>query len=346
METLVRTGLWGLFTRQSGNVDRLMEKRLIPLLFTGEGNMVKIKDRLLEVARSTPLYTIQLSSLTKPLAIELHKRLEARTDYLGFVQVLPTLLLHQEVFGFYSPRYQIERKKIFVLYSSFAEDEWFADEIIEWWKGKYTSIGDMPFISSLSKRDVEMKFTTYDASEGPASEYTVHNAIRVLADLWEAHAEQTLYALQDRVPDALDELFAAIEIAKKPVLSSADGAQIAVNLRRTLEHITRYVSPPDKEKSGWVVRQWENFIEGRKQELGAYGEVIKAEAIGLADMLERLKTLYRMENKGVHEDIEAKIFCRILLRLVLLANEAIALQSGRRAVKLERGFFTQILYDD
>jgi predicted nucleic acid-binding protein len=277
----------------------------------------------------------------------LDNRLKDHADYLGFTQVLPRVESHQYIFGHCSPRYQVEAGEIFVLYSEFSDDEWLADEIIEWWKEESQSSDAIYLTTILSKRNVGYRYTSFDDQADPKKELAIQVAIQQLADEWEVQSERTLYALQDRVPDALEEFLAATEVLSKPELSPSDSAQIAVNLRRTLEHLTRFACPDDgKEGPGWVRRRWGKYSEHNAEKLGKYGDLLVCEAVGAHRAISKLEAMYQMGNKGVHENWDPQIFRGIVLRLLLLMDAVVSLKLDQRVVRLDRTVFNQHLSDD
>ncbi len=346
LDTVVRTGIWGLFVGQGGKtLDKIVQERLAPLLHSGEGHITTTNDRLIEsIASDKPIYTVQFVSLGRPLTLALHKRLSKHDNYLGYVQVLADLPLHHQVFGICGPRYQIENGKVLVFYSSVADDESFADEIINHWRQSHSDIKYFGLISALEKRDISFRYTALDVNDGSSSDVAVQRAIRSLGDIWDEHSEKTLWRLQHAAPKALAELFAALNILKEPNLSSENVAQIATSFRRTLEEITRQFCPPaNGEKPGWVKHQWKLYAVQNREKLGAYADVIESEAVGIDNSVGRLGTLYGMGNKGVHENWDAEIFRSVALRLILLVHDLMMVGPKRRVVQLEQSFILSIL---
>lgn len=349
LNTLVRTGIWGLYEsippgRGSRNH---IQQRLVEIFYSGKGNIFRVNDQLIKAIKTANIYAIQFTSLRRPLVLALDKRLENQENYLGFMQVLTSIQVHRQVFGWCSPRYQVEGGKIFALYSEPANDEEITDEIIEWWKEEARSLNDIHLTTALSKRNIGDRYTILDAQEDPKNEMAIQIAIQQLGDEWEVQSERTLYALQDRVPDALEEFLAATEVLGTPELSPADGAQIAVNLRRTLEHLTRFVCPVEgKEKPGWVKQQWHKYRSQNEEKLDKYGDLLAFEALSANEKIGKLEAMYKMGNKGVHEDWDPQVFRGIVLRLLLLMDAVISLEPGRRVVRLDRTLFDQHMIDD
>jgi hypothetical protein len=349
LNTLVRTGIWGLYEgippgRGSRNH---IQQRLVDIFYSGKGNIFRVNDQLIKAIKTANIYTIQFTSLRRLLVLALDKRLEDQENYLGFMQILTSIQVHRQVFGWCSPRYQVEGGKIFALYSEPANDEEIADEIIEWWKEEARSLNDIHLTTALSKRNIGDRYTIFDAQEDPENEMAIQIAIQQLGDEWEVQSERTLYALQDRVPDALEEFLATTEVLSKSELSPADGAQIAVNLRRTLEHLTRFVCPVEgKEKPGWVKQQWHKYRSRNEEKLDKYGDLLAFEALSANEKIGKLEAMYQMGNKGVHEDWDPQVFRGIVLRLLLLMDAVISLEPGRRVVRLDRTLFDQHMIDD
>ena len=103
VDSLIRTGVWGLFVGQSGQtVDEIVQKLLIPLLYNSEGHITKINDQLLEALTTETIYTLQFVALGRSLALALHERLTKYVNsYLGCVQVLANVSSHHQVFDIY-----------------------------------------------------------------------------------------------------------------------------------------------------------------------------------------------------------------------------------------------------
>lgn len=351
VDTLVRTGLWGLLDKQEGRtLEEIIQKRLVPLLCSGKGYIIEIKEESLAktLALGQLVYTVQFVAIGRSLALTLHRQLIKYENYLGYVQVMVDLPLHQQVFGFCEPRYQLEHGKVYVLYSSAADNEFFADEIINHWKEKYQALEYIGIISSLKKRDTSFRYTLYDSNDGPSSDVTVQKALKVLGNLWELHAEQTLYRMQDAAPQALMAFTTALKSLESSNISSEEVAQIATSFRRTLEELTRqYLPPKESEKKpeefGWVKKRWKAYGIEAKEKLTPYLQVILAEAIGIDDAIGHLESLIQMSNKGVHEIWQAEAFQRVALRLLLLIQDLMKVGPERKGVQLEHEFFLSIL---
>lgn len=348
LDTVVRTGVWGLLVGQGGkDFDQIIQDRLVPLLYGGDGPITKTNDRLIEsIASDKLIYTVQFVSLGRQLALALHKRLSKHDNYLGYVQVLADLPLHRQVFNGCGPRYRIARGKVGVLYSS-KEEKWSADEIITHWQENYSDLKYSIRISTLEGQKTSFRYTALDMNDGSSSDVAIQRAIRTLGDMWDEHTEKSLWRLQDVAPRALAELFAALNILKEPDLSSENVAQIATSFRRTLEEITRQFCPPaNGEKPGWVKKQWKLYAEQNREKLGAYADVIESEAVGIDNSVGRLGTLYGMGNKGVHENWDVEIFRSVALRLILLVHDLMMVGPERRVVQLEQPFILSILENE
>lgn len=350
LNTRVRTGVWEFSRGMSGHVSRDdIARRLFEVLYAGWGNICRMDvDLLLQaILEKKLIYTVQFASVGHSLAGKLDRQLQALEGYFGFTQVVPTVPVHRQVFGSCLPRYQVEEGNIFVLYSDLDEDELqAAEQIVKWWKEHSKSLDQFHLGSSLSTRNIGPRYSIYDSQEDPMKELAVEIAAQQLGNEWEVQCERTLYALQERVPDALNEFLAATEILSKSELSPADGAQVAVNLRRTLEHLTRFVCPPSKESPGWVKRQWREYREQHKKKLGKYGDFLAFEAFETNGSIDILEAMCDMGNKGVHEDWDPLIFRGIVLRLLLLMDAVLSLKSGHRKVKLDSTFFDIDMVDE
>jgi len=350
LDTYVRTGLWGFFWRYQGGGrihPETVQKDLASIFLSQDGNISRLhtEQKLLAALHSGQIYTIQLYSVGRPLALSLHKRLMDVEEYLGFTQILPQVAIHRQVFDSCIPRYRVERGKIFVLFSEVpGDDEWLADEIIGWLKEHCKALEDMYIVSAISKRDIGAKFTLLDSSEMGGAESDIQRTVQILRDEWELHSEQTIYRLQDTVPDALGEFTVAVEALSKPNLSSADCAQIAVSLRRTIEKITEIYCPSDDNKPGWVKRRWKEFVGKQFAENKSYGDYFESEILGLEDTVGRLATAYTMGHKGVHEDWGPRVFRSIVLRMVPLLSDLLSLRSIR-TVKFDPGPLYQTFED-
>jgi hypothetical protein len=350
LDTYIRTGLWDFFGHYQGGGrihPEIIQKDLASLFFSQDGNLSRqhAEQRLLVAVQSNQIYTIQLYSVGRHLALSLHERLMDMEEYLGFTQVLPQVAMHRQVFDNCIPRYRVERGKIFVLFSEVpSDDEWLADEIIGWLKEHYRTLNDMHIVSAMSKRDIGAKFTILDSSEMGGAESDIQRAVQILRDEWELHAEQTIYRLQDAAPDALGEFTIAVEVLSKPNLSPADCAQIAVSLRRTIEKITEIYCPAEDHTPGWVKRRWEEFVDKQFADSKPYGDYFKSEILGLEDTIGRLITANKMGHKGVHEDWGPRVFRSIVLRMIPLLSDLLSLRS-KRTVKLDPRLLYQT-FDD
>lgn len=365
LDTVVRTGVWGLFDRLEDREDAV-DRRLAKLFYGGEGNISWTdNERLVEAIRLGLIYTVQFQSLSRPLALGLHQKLKKRSgNYLGFIQVLADTWPHHLVFRGCPPRYEFARGKVFVLYPSINgeedNEERVADEIISYWKDRYNSLEYMPLTSSLRKRDIRSRYSILDENDGISSDVTVQGAIQILAEIWDVHVEQTLYGLQDVAPLAKDELFAALNILKKTSHSPADVRQIAVSFRGVLEAITREYFEDVEEVGPWVNNRWQQYLKEIEQEnitengkkkraherTGTYETVVGHEALDLDNIIARSLSLYDMGHKGVHEAWDVNIFHGIALRLVMLLWDLMRKKQGKKAMKLDQNSLRLILDDE
>jgi len=354
LDTYIRCGVWDLYSQllndkksTLSDVDKL--RFLVgSIQLSRDGNLSRLsRPDAFDLLTTETIYTVQFDSIGRHLALLLHERLTKTAMYLGFVQILPQVLLHRQVFGSCGPEFKIERGKVYVLFSKdeLQDNEWFADEKVEWLKSHYNSIGDLPLVEATAKLNVGARFTILDANLNPQTDLKMQQTITILKDEWESHSEKTIYKLQDIAPDALEELLSAIQILEMPILSSSDCAQMAVTFRRCLEKITDVYCPPAKPKDreqGWVKRQWKEFLEKKFSDNKAYGDYVRAEILGLDDGIGRLETLYKMGNKGVHGDWQPRVFTSVALRMVLLVNDLLDTQSRKGLVKLERDFYQHL----
>jgi hypothetical protein len=331
LRTDIKTGQWGFFLKPQEN----WKLSLSNIFCTGEGNIFEIQDQdklFSAIQYSKAIYTVQIHSITKQQAFILHSRLKGVQEYIGFVQVLPQVKLHKVVFGELNLRYQIEAAKVYVLFSQFLGNEEFADEIIARVKEKNKGLDTIHIVRGLCKRDTGLKGSILDSSESDDVIAGIDDIIHILNDAWLSHLEQTIYRLQDAVPDALTEFITAIKILKRPVLSSEDCAQISVSLRRTIEKVTDVYCEPSDKNQGWVIRAWKKFSEDNFE--GKYSHNFSAEIIGAIDFLERLSTTYQMTNKAVHNDNDPIIFKGVILRMIPLLNDLLRLKS-KHTVKID-----------
>lgn len=381
LDTLVRTGVWGLFDEIEDREDAVAQ-RLTKLFYGGEGNISWTdNERLVEAIQPGLVYTVQFQSLGRSLAQGLHQKLKKRSgNYLGYVQVLADTWPHHLVFRGCEPRYELEHGNVYVLYSSIREDKSLAKEHIKGWKKKYSDLKYIPLTGALKKRDINLRFSTIDANDGASSDAAAQRAIRILGDMWEIQAEHTLYRLQDTAPLAIDELFAALKTLEEADEFTSHAAGVAVHLRRVIEEITRqYFSkniedsvadgasgddgPKDDssndEGPGWVQNLWSGYLaeinkgnldkkekmKSPHQRTRTYESVIAHEGLDLANVIYRLKSVYEMEHKAIHEDWDVELFRSISLRLVLLLNDLMRLKQGKKHVKIDR-YFRQVLLEE
>lgn len=347
--SMVRAGAWGLYLGQGGKtLDEIIAERLMPVFYSGDGQLAKPKlERLVEAVHSdNVVYTLQFMTLRRPMALALHERLSTDTDYLGCIQVRADKNLHHQVFGVCGPRYEVDGGKLYILYSSDMDDEWFADDILNHFRTAYSEMKFIHLTAALEKRDIGMRHSSLDAHDPVSTDIPFQKSLSLLSDVWDEHAEMTLYRLQDSFPTVQQELFAALQVLDQPQISPESAAQLAVSMRRVLEEITRHFCGPGERKPGWVKRHWKQYAQDNKQRLGFYADVITSEAIGIDHSVGRLGMMLSATNKGVHEDWDVSIARSLMLRLVLLIHDVMMVVPKRRTTLLDQDYFLQFLDDE
>ena len=288
----------------------------------------------LHVLVTDRIHVVQFNSIPRTFALKLHKKLRNLDNYLCFTQVIPDNKLHQHIFASFIPRYKLEKGKINVLFSAIGDDEWLADEMIEWVKERYSWLS-----LKVTKYDVESRFSIFDKNTSPENEFLVPKMSHLLKEEWEIQVEIALHKLEDVAPHALTELKSAIDKLSMSKLSPADCAQIAINLRRFLEKIANTLIPPksNKDKERYKDRlAW--YIREKLSRTKYYENHVEAE---LNDLVNRVEKLYIMSNKGVHEDYSPQAFSIVILRVIILTRELLLpIKSVKPSVQFEPGLFS------
>jgi len=225
-----------------------------------------------------------------------------------------------------------------------ADDEFFADEIIDHWRQNHSDLKYFALISALGKRNMSFRYTALDVNDGSSSDVSVQKALRQLGDMWDELAEQTLWRLQDIAPKSHQKLFTALGRLNGSNLTYEDASQVAVSLRRTLEEITRRFVPDDKdpETSGWVFRRWEKYKKEHPKKENPPEYLLASEVLDLEGAIERLMAQINLDNSSIHKNLSPKLFRSVVLRLVLLLNDLTEMGFGEEGVQLEPEFFQEL----
>lgn len=350
LDSYVRTGIWGfwnIFGEDGAKLSRdVIANNLLKIFATQDGNVFRVKDfdGIIDGLRTGLIYCVQFYSIERQLALDINKRLESNSRYLGFTEILPNYAYHQVVFDNCPARYQIEKRRIHILYSSSLEDESesIADEIIEHCRKKLNKSRNMHISLAIKKRDTGHKFTIFDATDDPKIQNATSSCFKTICQEWELLAERTIYKFQDLIPEGINEFYSAIEVLSHSSLNESDCAQIAVNVRRTLEKVTDAICSATNKKPGWVKNQWKRYFDENIENKNL-SEHFNNEFVGIMDGFERISSIYTIGNKGVHEDWQPNVFRSLILRLIILLNDLLVLNSDKRKVKLDSDAFIQII---
>lgn len=353
----IRVGLWGFEEWVQHRARLSIEERvsLIHAMLVGEpGATWQLKEpynhsRSRLAAPKNSIYVVQFDSLRRTLAQLLHKRLSDNNDYLGFTQILfrPDGV-HADVFRGLRPLIKLEKGKTVVL-SSELEDSGLPEEIIAWGHEKYRGLRYLSLTSSMLKRDIGTRFSTFDEGYGDDNDRKIHQALQILGDEWEVQAERTIYMMQDLAPDAVAELCMGIEVLAKPDLSPSECAHVALNLRRCLERLADAITPPltREERQSSECRQLGEYKLRLKryvhQQLGKTPEYSEYVDVELDDLANRIRSLYNLGNKGVHQNWARHAFAMAVMQTIMLVNDLIIL---RRVLKPSVLYEPAILEDD
>ena len=279
-----------------------------------QGNRRKIRDLEILMSRmiNEHVYIVQFDSMHPDLADKIHERmLSTVDDYMGYSEVMPEGL-HIAFFSALPYRYKLRKSKIIALYSEIHEDEFVANDIIDWFKTK------QPILEHyLQKMDISWRFSLLDENDSsPPNDNRIHRTILSLRYEWDSVIEPTIYMLLDTVPDAVRELTSAIETLRKQPLSEADCASVSVNLRRVFEKLGAYLDPTHPKAS--YRDQLKNYIADHFKSAKQYKEYAESE---IEEVANRIDYMIRLTNKGVHEDWMAQAITIVALRAVLTIRE-------------------------
>lgn len=336
MDSYVWTGVWNLYTAAQFGTSERRKAAVLSLLQGHENSLVAIssEDSPSRFMKEQ-IYVVQFNSIRKSLLLALNERLNARSDYLGVMEIHPDYPVHRIVFSGYGPLLKIEKGRLLLLYTG-RENEEFAQEKLEWLKTHYARLAWKSEVF-----DSDLRFSVFDCRTWPAREFDVQRTTRFLNQEWEVTCEHVLYKLFDVAPDAADELKSAVVKLKEPNLDAADCAHLAVSFRRCLEKVADVLSPAksnnqkDKYKPRLV-----DYVKDRLSATSSYADYVEGELI---EMGTRIEKLYNMGNKGIHEDWFREALSTVALRLIVLLNDLLIPVAPAKAITLlEADFFDNI----
>lgn len=330
VNTYVRVGISNIDELFNENTKCIKTKRGVisnNIFFTQYGNIWDVnvdENKVINLLSTEIIYSVVFESLDEMTIRELHERMYLNQFYLGFTQILP-ITSHLRVFSLLQPLLKLDGNDICVLYSDLGDDEWFADEIIEWARQSYNSLTQNHLISNLQKKDIGSRFSIFDIKEKSLTDVQIQNTISLIGSEWNIQAERVFLRLMDVSPDAVEELVSGIAILNKEELTAAECAGVAVNFRRCLEKIAEAITPPlDKSESrsnecrdmGIYKYRLIKYIKGKGDK--EYDGYMEDE---LEELYTRIKNLYNICNSGIHKDWLKPAFTTTVLRLILLISE-------------------------
>jgi hypothetical protein len=288
------------------------EHIMVRMFLNGEGSIARLAlpDAVHRLA-SGQVFVVEFNSIWKDLVLRIHDRLKRIEAYLGFVEVLPDVEVHRIVFDGYEPTLKIEKGKVFVLFGVEGdESESIAEEMIQWARQKHGWLS-----LCMVKQETSLKNTIIDAAA--LDPLQLHEGIVTLGEQWDACCEHVIHKMADVAPEACHELLAAIKIVARVSLDHADARQVTTNLRRCMEKLSDALSPPEFEE-GTPKDRMDRYIRKRMRLVKEYEKLLDAE---LKEFETRMRKLWKMFDKGVHEDWVQGALRPLVLRLILLLND-------------------------
>lgn len=312
LDTYIRTGIWGINFLDIRDVDEL-KNTIFRTLYQNDRRWIVNNLLPLDKMLSELVYIVLFESISVELAKKLHNQLTKKTDnYIGLTEVI-TSGYYPIIFSMLPYRYKIDKKKILALYSSLDNDEFIADEIIDWAKEKFNQISIL-----MDKYDVGGRFAVFNEFDGTLKkDFEISSAIEIITNEWQIITEQTIYKLLDIIPDAVEELISISHNINKYSLSVAECASVAVNVRRIYEKLGNYLN---SNSSDGYRTKIEKFINDKFKDTKPYQDYLQSE---LREVSTRMDKLIALTNKGIHEDWMVNAIKTIILRSIVTLKEII-----------------------
>jgi hypothetical protein len=325
LDTLISMGFWELNTCVSGLGLRQMDE-IVPfaarLIHNQEGSMTRVvsDESIVEMVRGD-VFAVIVHSIRRSLAVRLHELLKSTDEYRGFIQILPHLAIHRQIFGFCPPALRLERKSLFIwspedsdsAVESYDEPA-MADEMCEWAREQYPLMG-----LEVRKKSVGFKGTMVDKDSD--SPFTVQLGSDSFVEKWSEIAEHVIFKLDDFAPDVVAELTAALKGLGKPKLTEADCGQVAASLRRSLELLAEVLSTgnPESLTEARLNRRpqgdrYKNLIWNYLVKHFSHNQFLKEE------ICFEVEHVGRLLDKGVHEHWIMETIQPLAIRTLLVIN--------------------------
>jgi hypothetical protein len=325
LSTMFSSGFWGLNEWAAGlgyrRLDQI-EGLLARIIHNQEGSLTRVvsNESVALLARGD-IYAVILHSIGRSSAIQLHERLAPTEHYRGFVQVLPHLASHRQLFGHCPPSIRVEKKALYVWCFRDAdeqgedgEESQLADEVVEWGKSEYPLLG-----LKMQKKFVGLKHSVFDLhSQG---EFMVQQTVEEMVEVWTEIAEHVIYKLGDFAPDVVEELTSALRRLIAPTLTAAECGQVAISLRRSLELLANVLFAGNPERLAEAQSMPGPQQEKYKQLVWWYLDAHFPNNFILGKDIEfELKNLDILLNKGVHEHWIMDMIRPLAIRTILVMN--------------------------
>jgi hypothetical protein len=314
LDTYVRTGIWGLM--HVGARNRLeLEARIIEMLHHGNRKKIKSLKVLLEKSLSGDgyIYVILFNSIHPDLAEKIDDSLLRNSEnYLGYTEVIPEGL-HVIFFGNLLHRYKLKKRKIYTLFSEEHEDEFVANDIIDWIKNKYPLLQ-----TKFAKMNIGWRFTLLDNNDADiVNDLRTQRTIQTITFEWEMIVESTVYTLLDAVPDATSEIASAFEVLRKNPITKEECAKASISLRRLFEKLAKTLDEEQNPKDDYR-DQLKKYIQRRFQLVKPYQGYLEVE---LDEIFSRMNKVITLINKGIHEDWMSQAVMVLAMRSILTIKE-------------------------
>ncbi len=313
LNTLVFRGLWGLCTPALGpdQMDRRIQY-VQRLLFNMEGGLTGgIKDyEGLKRLAGGDINAVVFNSIPKRLVHRGNERLQRDESYLGFMQVLADNPVHVKVFNGLIPTFEVRGKKIHVIYHV-GSDKDFAKEILNHMQQDYSQLA-----LDAKLKHVGWRFSVYDAQS--ENDFGLLKTIADLGEECESVCEETVYSLQQYVPEVIEELNSAIKVLRLDGPTAAQARNACGNLRHCLEIMANKLQPENvKLSENDLMDRYKaklyDYVDKTFDENSTYTHFLRNEIANLTLML----------NKGVHEDWVHKILRPVAIRMIILLGDLI-----------------------
>jgi len=349
IQSHVFSGLWYFLEKYRGQ-QKISNKQIledvIDVFYGGHGNLASIcvsNDFLIKTIGHNKIYVCMLSGLNRTDTIAIHARMvkNKNENYIGYTQVLPTHIKHQELFYNLIPRYKIDNNIFGVLFSD-ENDESSADEIIEFINTEYRSFHSFDFAQKFKKECNGYKFTIFDSNDSFEIEYQKQKAQLTMQDEYSIIFDKVVESLSEFSLDTLTELLAAIRILETTDLDATHCSQIGVSLRRCLEHLTQEVFDDITETNpGWVQKRWKAFADAEKDNTEKIrNKILLDEIKEIINMTDKVIHIAQLNNKSVHESILISYYKKILIRTTLTIDDILDIFILKRKVKVDNTLFS------